>query len=216
MNAPGRSLSPVARTVWRAQQGAIWGALVVAGVVLSLNLDVGGALWWLVPALGLLVCVAVVPPLLWSRWRWDIGDDGIDIQHGALTVRRTLVPWVRVQHVDTRRGIFEQTFGLSTVVVHTAAGSHTIPLLAAGDAEQLRTRIAELARTAPPGVAVESPPADAPAESPPDAPAESPPDALPAAPPAAPAASRRDAPKPHTPADSPPDAPSPPPEPDGA
>ena len=64
-----------------------------------------------------------------ARWRWDIRDEGIDIQHGTLAVSRTLVPWVRVQHVDTQRGVFEQMFGLSTVVVHTAAGGHTIPLL---------------------------------------------------------------------------------------
>jgi len=90
---------------------------------------------------------AVVPKLRWARWRWDIGDEGIDIQHGTLAIRRTLVPWIRVQHVDTRRGIFEQIFTLSTVVVHTAAGSHTIPLLPAQEADELRTRIAGLART---------------------------------------------------------------------
>ena len=54
---------------------------------------------------------------------------------------------MRVQHVDTRRGLFEQSFGLSTVVVHTAAGSHTIPLLPQAEAEALRERIAGLART---------------------------------------------------------------------
>ena len=56
------------------------------------------------------------------------------------------MPWVRVQHVDTRRGMLEQSFGLSTVVVHTAAGSHTIPLLPQAEAEELRERIAGLAR----------------------------------------------------------------------
>ena len=32
-------------------------------------------------------------------------SEGIDIQSGAIAVSRTLVPWVRVQHVDTRRGV---------------------------------------------------------------------------------------------------------------
>ena len=63
-----------------------------------------GALW-----------VVVVPELRWRRWRWDLTDEGIDIQHGTLAVNRTLVPWIRVQHVDTQRGVFEQAFGLSTV-----------------------------------------------------------------------------------------------------
>jgi membrane protein YdbS with pleckstrin-like domain len=147
MDAPQRPLSPVARTVWRLQQVGIWGALCVGGVILSMNLDALGPLPWIVPLVGLVAGTWLIPRLRWSRWRWDVRDEGIDIQHGTITVRRTLVPWVRVQHVDTRRGVFEQSFGLSTVVVHTAAGSHTIPLLPEGEAETLRERIAGLART---------------------------------------------------------------------
>jgi membrane protein YdbS with pleckstrin-like domain len=52
-----------------------------------------------------------------------------------------------VQHVETERGVIGQVLGLSTVEIHTAAGSHAIPLLADYDAGQLRARIAELART---------------------------------------------------------------------
>ena len=145
MSAPQRHLSPVARRVWTLQQLLIWGALTVAGVVITLN---AGAPWvFPIPlALGIVATLAI-PKLRWSRWRWDIGDEGIDIQHGTIAIRRTLVPWIRVQHVDTRRGVFEQAFKLSTVVVHTAAGSHTIPLLPAPEADELRTRIAGLART---------------------------------------------------------------------
>ncbi len=147
MGDPERQLSPIARRVWRLQQLGVWAVLCVAGVILTLNVDVLGPLFWIVPAIGLVLCTTLVPPLLYSRWRWDVRDEGIDIRHGALTIRRTLVPWVRVQHVDTRRGLFEQGFGLATVVVHTAAGSHTIPLLPQTEAETLRERIAGLART---------------------------------------------------------------------
>jgi membrane protein YdbS with pleckstrin-like domain len=143
---PARRLSPLARWVWALQQLMFWGVVVVAGVVVAANVDFGGALLWVVPLVVLVLAVAAVPALRWRRWRWDIRDEGIDIQRGTLAVSRTLVPWVRVQHVDTQRGVFEQMFGLSTVVVHTAAGGHTIPLLPAGDAEQLRERIAGLAR----------------------------------------------------------------------
>jgi membrane protein YdbS with pleckstrin-like domain len=144
---PSRTLSPVARWVWALQQFAFWGLAVMVGVVVAANVEFGGAWLWGLPLVALVLAVAVVPALRWRRWRWDIRDEGIDIQHGTLAVSRTLVPWIRVQHVDTRRGVFEQMFGLSTVVVHTAAGGHTIPLLPAGDAEQLRERIAGLART---------------------------------------------------------------------
>jgi membrane protein YdbS with pleckstrin-like domain len=102
---------------------------------------------WL-PLLAGVLSVAVVPELRWRRWRWDVRPEAIDVRHGALTVRRTLVPMERVQHVDTRRGVLEQSFGLATVEVHTAADSHTIPLLSVPDADEVRDRIAALARTA--------------------------------------------------------------------
>ena len=82
------------------------------------------------------------------RWRWDVDPDALDIRHGTFTVRQTVVPMVRVQHVDTTSHILEQVFDLATVEVHTAAGSHKIPLLTDHQADDLRDRIADLARTA--------------------------------------------------------------------
>lgn len=144
--APTRRLAPQARLVWGLGQLGLWGALAVVAAFLSQVDELG---WWplLVAVAGLLVCVPLVPLLRYSRWRWDVREPGIDIRHGTFTVRQTLVPWVRVQHVETRRGVLEQGFGLATVVVHTAAGAHTIPMLAVKDGEELRDRIAELART---------------------------------------------------------------------
>ena len=147
MDPPARRLSPIARRVWRFSALAFWGLVLVAGVVISLVVD-GAAPWaWLAPLVLGAVFVGALPELRWRRWRWDLTEDGIDIQSGALTISRTLIPWVRVQHVETQRGLFEQAFGLATVIVHNAAGSHTIPLLAQADAEELRERIAARAKT---------------------------------------------------------------------
>jgi uncharacterized protein len=143
---PERRLSPLAPWVWRASSLGTWAVVVAAGVVLAMNVDALAPWGWLGPLVLGVLWTALVPPLRYSRWRWDVREEGIDIQSGAFEVSRTLVPWVRVQHVDTRRGILEQSFGLSTVVVHTAAGSHTIPLLPQAEAEALRERIAGLAR----------------------------------------------------------------------
>lgn len=93
------------------------------------------------------VVVAVAPVLRWRRWRYEIRDDEIDLRHGTFTVRRTLVPIRRVQHVDTEVGPLQDAFGLATVKFHTAAGATEIPALDKGEAEQVRTRVAELART---------------------------------------------------------------------
>jgi membrane protein YdbS with pleckstrin-like domain len=142
-----RTLSPIARRVWRLSSVVFWLLVLIAGVVVALLVDGAGPWTWAAP-LGLgAAFVVVFPELRWRRWRWDLTEEGIDIQHGAISIRRTLIPWVRVQHVETQRGIFEQAFGLSTVIVHNAAGSHTIPLLAQADAEELRERIATRAKT---------------------------------------------------------------------
>jgi membrane protein YdbS with pleckstrin-like domain len=142
-----RTLSPIARRVWRLSSVAFWLVILLAGVIVAVLVDGAGPWTWLGPLVLGAAFTAVFPELRWRRWRWDLTDEGIDIQHGALTVNRTLIPWVRVQHVETQRGIFEQVFGLATVIVHNAAGSHTIPLLARADAEELRERIAARART---------------------------------------------------------------------
>jgi membrane protein YdbS with pleckstrin-like domain len=146
---PTRTLAPEARWVWRGEQLMGWGIAVVAGLIVAAQLD--GALALLlrvVPLAALLVCVPLVPSIRWRRWRWEVRPEAIDLRHGTFTIRRTLVPMLRVQHVDTTRGVVEQALDLATVVVHTAAGSHKIPLLKVADAAEVRDRIADLARTA--------------------------------------------------------------------
>ena len=84
--SPTRTLSPGARWVWGVRQALVWVVLLVAARV------IGDRLWsglWIVPLLGLLVLPALVSVVRWRRWRWDVGDDGIDIRHGTLTDRRT-------------------------------------------------------------------------------------------------------------------------------
>jgi membrane protein YdbS with pleckstrin-like domain len=129
--------------VWILHAALVWLVLLVLAVIF------GGELFsalWLIPLAGLLILPVGISSLRWRRWRWDIGDTGIDIRHGTLTERRTLIPWIRVQHVETARGLTEQALGLATVVIHTAADSHRIPLLAMAEAQALRERIGALAR----------------------------------------------------------------------
>jgi membrane protein YdbS with pleckstrin-like domain len=146
---PSRTLAREARWVWRGEQLLGWGVAVVIGSMVGAQLDGAlGVLARVAPVVGLLVCTALVPSLRWRHWRWEVRPEAIDIRQGTFTIRRTVVPMLRVQHVDTRRNPVEQSLDLATVVVHTAAGSHTIPLLRVTDAAEVRDRIAELARTA--------------------------------------------------------------------
>ena len=96
----------------------------------------------------LLLAVSVIPELRHRRWRYEVREHEIDIRHGTFSVTRTIVPMRRVQHVETTRGVLEQALELATVAFHTAAGSNQIPALADAEAARVRSRIAELARTA--------------------------------------------------------------------
>jgi membrane protein YdbS with pleckstrin-like domain len=149
MPAPQRRLAPAARWLWRLQGvGTAAVAIAVAGVTAGTTSGWVGSAAWPAAAVVALVAVLVVPELRWRRWRWEVREHEVDIQRGTLTITRTLVPMLRVQHVDTRRGVLEQMLGLATVVFHTAAGENRIPALPLDEAGRVRERIAELARTA--------------------------------------------------------------------
>ena len=149
IDEPTRTLAPTARAIWRGQQILGWTVAFVLAIVVVRQIDETlSVVAALVALAGLAVGATVVPSLRWRRWRWEVRPDAIDIRHGTFVVRRTLIPMLRVQHVDTTQDLVEQQLNLATVVVHTAAGSHKIPLLRERDAGELRERIAELALTA--------------------------------------------------------------------
>jgi membrane protein YdbS with pleckstrin-like domain len=137
---PAQRLPPAARTMWRVQIG---GAALLAAAIASGMLGV----WGLAVAAAGVVAAVVVPEVLWRRWRYEVREDEIDLRHGLVTVKRTLVPIRRVQHVDTETGPVQGIFDLATVSFHTAAGKTEIPALTRGQAEEVRRRVADLART---------------------------------------------------------------------
>ena len=146
---PSRTLAPAARVLWRLEGLVAAVAALIAAAVLQ---GVAGGGWallgWAAAVAAGVIAVWVVPELRWRRWRWEVREQEIDIRHGTLAVTRTLVPMLRVQHVDTRRDLLQQWLGLATVVFHTAAGANEIPGLTVAEAGRVRDRIAELARTA--------------------------------------------------------------------
>lgn len=90
--------------------------------------------------------VNLLPHKRWRRWRYEIFEKEIYIQHGILIVSRTLVPMIRVQHVDTKQGPILKKYQLASLTISTAATTHEIPALLEEDASSLRDRISALAR----------------------------------------------------------------------
>ena len=144
MDAPSQRLPDTARVYWRVRGAGFAGGALLAALVFW---DVAG---WSGLAAALTVgavTAGLLPELRWRRWRYEIREEEVDLLRGALVVRRTIIPIRRVQHVDTESGPLRDSLGLATVTFHTAAGGVAIPALLKGEAERVRGRVAELART---------------------------------------------------------------------
>lgn len=92
--------------------------------------------------------IYLFPKIKWLRWRYEVRESEIELQYGLFIVRRTLIPMVRVQHVDTSQGPILRKYGLAGITISTAATNHEIPALVVEEADELRSRISSLARVA--------------------------------------------------------------------
>lgn len=95
-----------------------------------------------------IVSIWIFPNIRWNIWRYDVREHEIEIQNGLFIVKRTLIPMVRVQHVDTSQGPVLKKYNLSNISISTAATTHIIPMLVTEEADRLRARISQLARVA--------------------------------------------------------------------
>ena len=151
-HAPSNVLDPRVKTAWRIQTAVVAIPVALFGLIGAGVLWVAGSPTWLsilVGVAGLVFAVTMlwpVPEVRYRRWRWEVTDLEVRLQHGLVVIERIVIPMVRIQHVDTSQGPIMRAFGLSEVKVSTAAGSHAIPALADEDAGVLRDRIAVLAR----------------------------------------------------------------------
>ncbi|CEG25356.1 PH domain-containing protein [Bacillus sp. B-jedd] len=154
ISQPERRISEKALKVWRLS-GAL-GTLFIAVpaiIIIVLSFIFDWPLW--VPAAAIIFPLAYtwfsvffLPSLWWKRWRYEVREQEIEIQKGLFVIKRTLVPMVRVQHVDTSQGPILRKYKLATVMISTAATIHEIPALEEEEAEALRMQISRLARVA--------------------------------------------------------------------
>ncbi|WP_439742924.1 PH domain-containing protein [Bacillus pseudomycoides] len=86
------------------------------------------------------------PKLLQRYYSYRLNEEELEIQHGMFTVKRVLVPMIRVQHVTIEQGPIMRKYDLAELQISTAATSHSIPGLKMREAEQLKRQIGELAK----------------------------------------------------------------------
>ena len=96
------------------------------------------------------VSLVTAPQRIHARLRYRLTARFLQVMRGWLVHTDTIVPLVRVQHLDVTRGPLDKMFGTSTLVVHTA-GTHnsivTLPGLSPERAAEIRDIIREHVRT---------------------------------------------------------------------
>jgi membrane protein YdbS with pleckstrin-like domain len=131
---PAWSLSRSAIGLWLAQGvlGTVVYGLAVTAFLVFVPADAGWpvpVVRWLGPALVVVygvVAICVRPRLRYRVHRWEVTDEAVYTLTGWLSRTWTLVPVSRIQTVDVTRGVVQQLFGLSTVVVLTASSQGTV------------------------------------------------------------------------------------------
>ena len=152
----GPVLTPVEpgyKHVLRARLAIAWVVLCIAAVVLDQTLldktPFHGLPSTLVPLIALLTIV-LAPQRTYARLRYGLDGRLLQVVRGWMFHTDTVVPLVRVQHIDVTRGPLDKTFGTATLVLHTA-GTHnsivTVPGLAPERAAGIRDTIREHIRT---------------------------------------------------------------------
>lgn len=114
--------------------------ICAVAVVVLMHLE-----WWGVWQRTVVVIAAVLSLLdlmlrpLVSRYEYAVnqfilGEHEVSIRKGWFLRKLTVIPYNRVQHVETKQGPFLHSFSLMSVEIHTAVGAHVIDALEIDDA----------------------------------------------------------------------------------
>ena len=150
---PLHNVEPAYLNVLRLRTLVNWLPLVVAALVLDRtvldDMPVQGLLPGLVAVLAVII-IFVAPRRVWRRLGYRLDPALLQVVRGWMFHTDTVVPFVRVQHIDVTRGPLDKMFGTATLVVHTA-GTHnsvvTLPGLAPDRAADIRDVIRGHIRT---------------------------------------------------------------------
>lgn len=133
----------------------VWvlGSLIFA-VFLGFIIELMGRLSFQQPYLGIIgLAVSGIIGTIYSlyryrNWGYEKQKGYLYLERGVFKKVKSMVPHVRIQHVDSQRSVVDRIFGLSRVVVYTAGSRGadvTIPGLTPEDAEELQSYLRKVA-----------------------------------------------------------------------
>lgn len=82
-------------------------------------------------------------PLLYRHMSYEIQDNSLFIKSGAISVSEAIIPFNRIQHIDTEQTFFSRMFNLHSVNIYTAGDTHTISYLSRMEADILKDKMIE-------------------------------------------------------------------------
>ena len=144
-------VEPAYRNALRAKAAVFWLPLFLVALLVDRNLlaemPVPSLLPLLVGAVGF-AGIFVAPDRVYRRLGYAIDARLLRTVRGWLFHIDTVVPFVRVQHIDVTRGPFDKLFGTASLIVHTAATHKSVVVLpglaperAAGIRDAIRAEI---------------------------------------------------------------------------
>lgn len=150
MTAETATLSPVEpgyKQVLRVRAMIFWLPLLIAAIIADLVFLLPTPFYGL-PSVGIAflaaMAILVVPSRRYQRLGYALHPTLLQVVRGWLFHADTMVPLVRVQHIDVTRGPLDKMFGTADLVVHTA-GTHNsvvvLPGLAPERAAEIRDEI---------------------------------------------------------------------------
>ncbi|KLU75136.1 PH domain-containing protein [Clostridium botulinum] len=74
----------------------------------------------------LILDVLVNPIIEYKQWKYIITEDRIEFVHGIYFLTTTIIPIVRIQHIDIEEGPINRIYNLAKINIHTAGGQHKI------------------------------------------------------------------------------------------
>ena len=154
MTDEARQLDPRIRTVWRVVAG-IRSAVVALMLFVAAGAAIATDLFGVVPAILLAVVLAGTvaalgwwwPDVTYRHWTYRLGPEAIEVDHGVVFRTHSVIPYFRVQHVDTAQGPIDRRLGLTSLTIHTASAATdaTLPGLADADAVSARSLVLDRA-----------------------------------------------------------------------
>ncbi|MFP7486268.1 PH domain-containing protein [Priestia filamentosa] len=82
-------------------------------------------------------------PFLYRHMAYAIQEHSLCITSGAFSINEAVIPFNRIQHIDTEQTFFSRMFKLHRVTIYTAGDSHTISYLPKEEAEALKDKMIE-------------------------------------------------------------------------